>query len=503
MNRVDALFHALNRRGVRYCHWKSNLRLEMGLRGQTDLDLLVDEHQRQLFREILAEYEVMPILAPPEKRYPAIENYLGFDPHNGRLFHLHVHYQLVMGEQFVKSYVLPLADRFLDSFRLQNGVKVPSPELELIVLSIRALLKYRDRDVIKDILSIRSPGLPPHILAEIYWLLAQTSLPQVSQTLAEMAWIVPGEAVAEFLRTVVATPRAGYKLFRLRQEVRRALRTYQRHGRFSAWWHYVTELWRRRTILRFRPTSKMTLSPNGLTLALVGVDGAGKTTLSREVTRWLSWKLDVRQYYLGSKQPSWLSRSLYWLFRIARRSHRTFSDRFGEHNVVAKWLEAWRHAFLQAHALSIGHDRYRRFLAGRKAAGNGVVVIFDRFPLAAALDGPKIHLAANGNKGGITAVFSRHEQHIYHHFHPPNLLVLLEVTPAVSLARKPDHVPQAIAHKNQVLGQLTAEHRQNALEANWICIDANPPLADVLVALKREIWQAFWAQQRLESGEAR
>ncbi|HKZ02379.1 MAG TPA: hypothetical protein VJ180_09075, partial [Pyrinomonadaceae bacterium] len=87
---VIDLFQALDARGVRYCHWKSNLRLKLGLRGQTDLDLLVDPEHARDFREVLEEHQVKLVLAPPGKHYPAVENYLGLDPTAGKLFHLHV-----------------------------------------------------------------------------------------------------------------------------------------------------------------------------------------------------------------------------------------------------------------------------------------------------------------------------------------------------------------------------------------------------------------------------
>ena len=49
---------------------------------------------------------------------------------------------------------------FLESRRRQDGVPVPAPELELGVLSVRALLKYRARDVVKDVLEDPLAGDP-------------------------------------------------------------------------------------------------------------------------------------------------------------------------------------------------------------------------------------------------------------------------------------------------------------------------------------------------------
>ena len=198
------------------------------IRGLTDLDLLVDPSHGQQFRLILHQHNIKPIVSP-DRPHPAIEDYLGFDPDTGCLYHLHVHYQLVLGEHFVKNYHLPLEEAFWNSAQIWQGlVKIPTPELELVVLAIRALLKYRDRDLVKDILSIRSPGLPFDILREIEYLLDQTDQERISRTLKSQVGFISPEIVLELLATVVHSPRAGWVLYRLRRNLRRELRAY--HG---------------------------------------------------------------------------------------------------------------------------------------------------------------------------------------------------------------------------------------------------------------------------------
>lgn len=489
---IENLFQALNDSGIRYCHWKSNLRLEWGMQGRTDLDLLIDPEDAQLFKQLLAEHDIKPFLAPPGKRYPALEDYMGFDPDSGKFFHLHVHYQLVLGEQFVKNYRLPLEDQFLDSVQLKSGVKIPIPELELIFLSIRALLKYRDRDAIKDILSIRSPGIPAHIMGEINWLLNQSYLKKVSETVNEISEAIPPNLIPDFLNTVIITPRAGYKLFRLRQGVRKALRVYQRHNRLWASITYFKEFWqRRKSFLRFSPERKMTNPRSGLSLALVGVDGAGKTTISRELAAWLDWKLDVHTYYLGSKQPSWMSETSYLLFRMARRTHRSISKLLGEKSFISRLVEALRQSFLYSHYLFTGYDRYRRYRAGDRYAQNGSIILYDRFPLEAPLDGPQIHLASENYPGTIADTFSRLERRLYRQIQMPDLLLVLEVSPEVSLERKPDHDWEAIEAKKIALGKLASLVEAAPKKVRVSYINASLPLETVLGQIKQEIWGAL------------
>jgi hypothetical protein len=497
---VAHLFQALNQQGVRYCHWKSNLRLEKALKGQTDLDLLLDRKHSQVFRQILCEHNVKPILAPAGKRYPGLEDYLGFDPTSGRLFHLHVHYQLVLGEQFVKNYRLPLEAHFLDSAQLRRGVKIPAPELEIIVLSIRALLKYRDRDAIKDIMTVRTPGLPSDILNEIKWLSGLTSQERISQTLAEINDIVPADVVLEFLQTAASAPRDGYRLYCLRKRARRALRGYQRHNRLRAMLFYFQETWRRRSsLLRFSPSRNMTSANGGLTLALIGADGAGKSTMSHMLNQWLAWKLDVHGYYLGSKQPSRRSELLYILFRMTRRSHRTICRWRGEKDALSRLVAGLRDSLLYMHHLSIGRDRYRRFRSGKKQAMAGSIVIYDRYPLESIsvgteyrlLDGPQIPLTIDGEMGPITRPFARAERNLYRNMRLPDYLFVLDVSPDVSLQRKPDHERAVIEAKCRAVSKLTALAEQ---QAGWLEVahfNADLPRDEVLNQLKEKIWEVL------------
>lgn len=479
-----ALFATLNREGVRYCHWKSNLRLDWSLGGETDLDLLVDPADAARFLNALQAFGARRVLAPPGKRYPSIADYLGYDESTGKLFHLHVHYQLVLGEQFVKNYRLPAARRFLDSARPVNGVMLPAPELELAVLSLRALLKYRDRDAVKDILLIRTPGIPAHIRDEIHWLSGQTTTARVYEAAVDVLGRPAANVIAAFLLTVRARPRHGRELLRLRGAARRALAPYRRAGRGRAVTRYVAELVRRRRRMRRGPPRKMTLPERGVSVGLLGADGAGKTTVTAELAAWLGRMLDVRSYYQGSKQPSLLSSGLYVAFRAFRRAHRGWSARRGAGGAGAQLLANARQLFLNAHYLSVGVDRYRRHRAGRRAVERGAIVLYDRFPLVDPLDGPVIR----GRSGDRATGAARLEESLYRRFEPPDAFLVLAADPDVSLRRKPDHDRAAVEGKAELLRRLVEDPALGPVAERAVVIDAGRPLSIVLADARRALW---------------
>ena len=45
---------------------------------------------------------------------------------------------------------------------------------------------------------------------------------------------------------------------------------------------------------------KKVLENGGCIIAFIGCDGSGKSTVSREILKWLNWKNDVEYFYMGS-----------------------------------------------------------------------------------------------------------------------------------------------------------------------------------------------------------
>ena len=133
-----ALFARLEELGVRYCHWKSTPSLATALAGRTDLDLLVEREDADRFSEAARELGFKPFISHASRRFPAVEDLLGYDAATGRLIHLHVYYQLILGEHYVKNHRLPFERALIASSSLRDGVRVPAPELEVAILALIA-----------------------------------------------------------------------------------------------------------------------------------------------------------------------------------------------------------------------------------------------------------------------------------------------------------------------------------------------------------------------------
>jgi hypothetical protein len=485
--------------GVRHCAWKSNDHLLAALAGETDLDLLVDRHDAEAFATVVARHGLKGAVAPPGATHPAVQHHLGLDRASGRLFHLHVHFQLVLGARYVKNHRLPVERELLDRTRTLYGVPVPAAELELALLVVRALLKYRARDVVKDVLQIRAPGIPADTQAEIAWLRGGHDIEAIRSQLDAIGTVVPIDIVCSFLEVVARDRRSGLDLLRLRTRLRWALRDHQRRGRVRAGALYARALSRRRwrLLLGRRDEPHMTLPRGGTTVAFIGADGSGKSTVAGEVARWFGWKLEARVHYLGSKAPSRPTEWLYLGFRALRRSHRDASRRLGEGSLAVRPMAALRDLALALHYLSVGRDRRRHHARAQHDARAGGIAIFDRYPLACLsdrpehrlLDGPQIAAALVPRTGWMTRALAGAEDRLYRRFGLPDHLVLLDVDPVVAARRKPDHRIDVIHAKTRAAAQLAG--LAEAAGTPVTRIDANQSLDRVILDLKARLWDAL------------
>ncbi len=265
------------RTGVAHCSWKSNEHLAAALAGETDLDLLVDHDAESEFHAVAARHGLKQLVPPRESAFPGMEHLLGLDHASGRLFHLHVHYQLVLGEQFVKNH--RLADRTGDAARhvlgrTEYGSPVPSSSsgcsssarcsstaLATSSRTSSACVSPGIRDALSDRAALAARAAP-------------TTPPSAPRSTACPA--LPTDIVCDFLAATARTRRPAVTYLRLRHRTRVVAR-------------------RRRTRLdgrvRSRPTGsrcvrrrrrgrspRMTPVAGGGSLALVGADGAGKST---------------------------------------------------------------------------------------------------------------------------------------------------------------------------------------------------------------------------------
>lgn len=489
------LFEGLEGAGVRHCHWKSNQHLADALAGLTDLDLLVDKRQANLCERILTSLGYKRFIAQPWARYPGIEDWLGFDEQTGKLVHVHLHYQLLSGKKFVKEQHLPWENLLLETAIKDSRYKIfiADPNLEIILLVIRVGLKT---SVFRLLGAFLGRGfLPKNILAEFDYLLGQIdeevahkyAIDLLKAEYGQKIWAVVCHRSLERSRTI----------WQIKLAINKALGKQKRYGHvktfalhlFRSFFFFRSKMQRRLKI--FGQTGKR-LHSGGAIIAVIGSDGSGKSTISRELRKWLSWKVDIHHTYLGSGDGSIGIRIKLLRFLaalgIGRRATPETARRMGQghSNREKPRLRELGSGFL---GLSIANERYEKMRKANQVRLNGGIVITDRYPqnqFMGIFDGPRIN-GVNGDNSRAGQFFARRELERYRSVAElaPDLVVKLHVPVEVALSRKPDHNIDNIREKAEITRKL------KFTGAKIADINASKPIEEVIKAVKKEVWESL------------
>lgn len=484
----SGLFQAFHEAGIRYCFWKSDPHeLARSLRGRSDLDVLIDRAHAREAQDALARSGFKRFTAVPAKAYPGVEDYLALDPAAGAILHCHAHYRLLIGRANRKEYRLPWEDLLLDTrqFDARVGVYVADPDVEILLLLLRSAAKLGLGDFVRPL--VGRPLFDPEFGTQLERLRPFVDPSRTGKLCADLL----GERVATRLPDLLAGRTAGRAAPGLAWAARGALRAFRRHGRVTG----LLYGWSRtlgwvvggaaRRYLRLALPLRRTVPTGGIVVAVMGSDGAGKSTVTRELATALAAKLDVLRVYFGSGDgPSSLVR---WPMLVARRAlkHSGVVARQGRRadrpdGTLLSWARVvW--------ALALSLEKRRKLRATWHARNRGMIVVADRYPQAQVTgfnDGPLLTRLARHPWSALRRL-ARWEAapYVWAERHAPDLIVKLSVAPETALRRKPELSLAEAERRISAVRSLTYAPPTAVVE-----VDADRPLADV----RRAVWEAVW-----------
>ncbi|MFA9432465.1 hypothetical protein [Egicoccus sp. AB-alg2] len=470
---VAELAAGLRDAGVRYCHWKSNEAIARSLSGDNDLDLLVAPEDAGRFLAVLHGLGFRAASPPPGRHVPGIVDLFGLDDATGRVVHAQAHFRLVVGDDMTKNVDLPLVAAYLDSCRHDGVLPLPSPEFEYLVLLVRMGLKHcavssqlvrqgRPTASERRELAQLEADVDP---AEVERLRA-THLPELSP------------ALLRSLRHALA-PDAD-RLTRARAG-RRLLRALAGYARRPLHQDLLLRVGKRawRPIRGRLPGGDPRRRPaaGGLMVAVLGGDGAGKSTTVGTLATALGGVLVTRTGHLG-KPP----RSL--LTRVGRRMVRLVDGGAPPVTTPDTPSSAFPgHGTLVWHVLT-ARDRARERRRLHRAVAAGEVVVCDRHPLPMlrTMDGPRIARIPDLQRRPLARWLARAEARYYRRMPPPDLLLVLRASPDVALKRRPEQDRDFVRRRAEEIDRVPWRGR------NVVVVDADRPLKEVQRVAARAVW---------------
>ena len=484
---VSCLLQRLNTE-VLYCHWKSNQHFNNALLGKDDLDILVDRKQKNTLIIILSDLGFKHFYAPESKTYVGIEDYLGFDELTGKIVHLHLHYRLVMGEKHLKGFHLPIEDKVLKSrlWNHEHQAYFSSTFYELFFLIIRTAMKIRKRDVFHRQVMNESSYL------EFEWL--SSNCTEFIKQLDEIDWM-PKNIRILIERVYINQDYISYR--KLQRLIYKELNVYAQGTKFHNTLTRSSHEFKNKLLeigKKYFPGNTFSRRRNasgGLLISFIGADGAGKSTIIKEIYRWLYDVMDVRHVYLGSGDGnSSLPRKILkatWELLVKRR-YRADPDNDTNEKKEAIDISHTKWNFKNAvWTYLLSRERIQKITRNSRYRIRGYVVLTDRYPQSefyGLCDGKQAH---EGTKRFRWAARLEQDAFAKAKLVCPDIVIKLIVSSEVAKSRKGDDINIQINQaKTERVKALNFSEQTRSYE-----IDADAPLNNVLLVVKRIIWQAM------------
>jgi hypothetical protein len=483
---VVLLIEQMARENVAWCYWRSSRRAWAALSGQSDIDVLVTPESQHTARRLLLDcgFRLFPSVAARDD--PAIQSFLAHDDASGAIVHVHFHTRLMVGGALLKNYRLPWERKLVSRAAPGPGMPMPllDPASEAVLLIVRACLELRRTDPViarSWAFNTRKFALDRADLA------ARIDRTEVRARAEELL----GGDLADQVANAVFDPIPLQNQHALRRRVRRALANHRTYNCIEAplrasWraLHWVIGALNKRLLHLPRPWSKRAPG-GGIVVAILGVDGSGKSTLVRGLRAWLDQDVDVLPLYFGTGdgRPSWFLLPLKLLVPVVslvlrRKPHGS------SHGEVTDFAPGFAYSILLGiWATVLAVEKHMKLRAARRAAVRGMVVIADRFPqdqIADFNDGPLLPRLSY-----VPGWLRRFEASAYALAGrlPPDLVIKLVATPELIAVREPTMNPAVIRSRTAAMSRLAFAGSSVA------AIPAGQPAADVLRAAKAEIWR--------------
>jgi thymidylate kinase len=474
---IIKLCRTLAAQEIDYCHWKSNSFLDRTASGDNDLDLLVNKAHAQCFTEILYGLGFKEALLPKAEVLPGVRDYYGYDQNSGKLVHVHAHFQLILGNDLSKNYRLPLEQVYLDSSIQEGLFRIPSPEFELAVLVIRMILKHSTWDSILmrhgqpskseryelDDLSTKKK------LSKIETVLPH--LPGISQNLFDVCLQSLQPGCSYWTRI-----KAGEQLQKVLQTCARSPHWLDIILKFSR------RIWQplQRRVFKYKPKNQF--ANGGLFIAIVGGDGAGKTTVIDELYKWLSEKFEVKKVHLGKPGWSWTTTIIRGILKIGTLLHLYPF----EGDVYEESLQPHGYPWF-IRTVCTARDRYLTYIQARRFSTNGKLVLCDRYSFSGfmKMDGPQCEaaLANLKNTNWLLKFLVNRENFYYQQIQLPDLLIVLKVDPEIAVQRKVEETASSVRARSSEVWGLDWE------KLSAFTVNANRSKEEALSQIKALVWE--------------
>ena len=452
----------LERSNVSYVSWKNNHELNFALAGECDLDILIFNTSVDDFN-IIAHQNGWIEMENPVAKFKSIFHYFKVNQ-DSTISHLHVYFELITGDSWIKEYNFPLKD-FLFTNRKsdkRSGVFILNRNAQAYIFFIRHLIKsgsFFSRYIYKrELDSYREE-----------WSKCRISAIDLHGT--------GPISIDDYIKDSGLNQKFHQPRFMVAFNFRQYLRQYLRYKTLT--------LIFRRNISFFRRLFNKLISRNkkkfiggGIVVAISGSDGAGKSSMIVGLNNLYSSFLDCKIYALGKPQGK--------LLELARSFIRRKDRIKQKHSYTLKKQSSLKDAIL---ACTLAFLRLRKASIAVKKARKGNMVLVDRWPTDShgKMDGPKIINYKIRNS--FISFLASLEQSIYQKIPEADLCFYLEVDIDNALKRNHERVKEGKESDEEIVMRHQNNHDIIPICKKLIKFSNTGPYKEMLPKLAYDIWR--------------
>ena len=452
----------LERSNVSYVSWKNNHELNFALAGECDLDILIFNTSVDDFN-IIAHQNGWIEMENPVAKFKSIFHYFKVNQ-DSTISHLHVYFELITGDSWIKEYNFPLKD-FLFTNRKsdkRSGVFILNRNAQAYIFFIRHLIKsgsFFSRYIYKrELDSYREE-----------WSKCRISAIDLHGT--------GPISIDDYIKDSGLNQKFHQPRFMVAFNFRQYLRQYLRYKTLT--------LIFRRNISFFRRLFNKLISRNkkkfigdGIVVAISGSDGAGKSSMIVGLNDLYSSFLDCKVYTLGKPQGK--------LLELARSFIRRNDRIEPKHSYTLKKQSSLKDAIL---ACTLAFLRLRKASIAVRKAREGNMVLVDRWPTDShgKMDGPKIINSITRNS--LVNFLASIEQSIYKKIPEADLCFYLEVDIDNALKRNHERVKEGKESDEEIVMRHQNNHDIIPICKKLIKFSNTGPYKEMLPKLAYDIWR--------------
>jgi len=455
---INQIFKKINDSKLEYILMTGNVDLEKAFKGKGDFDILVDKKDGQSFELLLLNLGFKRRISTFNNSFFGVDNFLFYDSNNEKLHHFHIHYDVVFGPKNGLNYYFKNSNSWFKNCYIheQRLIKIVDPEVEYVFLILRILVSGDNLKKVKNFIKRKDSSK---------YNLKHSKL--ITQINTEKLDFVLNNYFLDF-KDIISAYYRNKGVFSLIQGITLESKTKKILAKYLR-----VDLTINSVFNSLRDESKKvsshSLSTNGKIISLIGVDGAGKTTLSKEIKKWLGYKLSAKNVFLGqikNSRVNWGLRKLSKVFKFFRLTSISNYVKDYTHIINAKFRE---NGVIESNYL----------------AQRGHYIVTDRYPLKEfwnmelIMDGPKLKKKSS--------LYNK-ERDIYNKIdNYPHLIIILKIPIEVSVSRKPEEHsdPKRVDNLKKKISAITSIEKL----PNIYIVDATQSYEAVKKEVKSLIWK--------------